>query len=34
MIKLGEISVIFGVRFNIVIEANGMISILIPLVKG
>ena len=34
MFKLSEVSVIFGVRFNIVIEANGAVSILIPLVKG
>ena len=34
MFELNEVSVTFGVRFDIIIEANGAMSILIPLVKG
>ena len=32
--KLGDLSVIFAKRFNIIIEGDGAASVRIPLVKG
>ena len=34
MFKLGDLSVIFAKRFNIIIEGSGAASIRIPPVKG